>query len=124
MPKLSHDKKWEMFNKRLEKFMKLNDFFGLGTTYYEMADFQKKEGKDNNQMRGLGYKMKLKITEEELRRYSESGVLEKVEILSAPDSCNLCKKLTGKIISIKDAMTQKPIPNEKCEHKYGCRCGY
>jgi hypothetical protein len=45
MPKTSSDKRWARFNQKLQTLMKSNDFFGLGTTYYEMADFLDKEGR-------------------------------------------------------------------------------
>ncbi len=124
MPKLSPDEKWKRFNKKLNELMKVNDFFGLAITYYEMADFLKNEGKDNNHLRKIGYQMKLKLQSEELKRFTDSGVIKNVEILATDDSCESCKNLNHKILSIKEAQLKKPIPVEECTHKYGCRCTY
>lgn len=121
---LDNDKKWGKFNERLERFMKENDLFGLATTYYEMADFLSKEGKDNNHLRKYGYQIKLKLQTEEIKRYKNSGILEKLEILATEDSCEFCKKLNGKIFLIKEAELENPIPVKNCTHKYGCRCVY
>lgn len=104
--------------------MQENDFFGLGTTYYQMADFLKKEGKDSGHLRKIGYQMKIKFQSGELRRYEESGVLKRVEILSCDDSCGACKILNHKVFLIKEAKIKNPIPVEQCSHKYGCRCVY
>jgi len=124
MAKLSRDEKWRRFNEKLEKLMKENDLFGLAITYYEMADFLNKEGKDNKHLRKIGYQIKLKLQPKELKSYTDSGVLGKVEILACKDSCDACKNLNGKIFSIKEAELKNPIPVEDCIHKYGCRCVY
>lgn len=124
MPKLISDEKWKKFNEKLEKLMKGGDFFGLGATYYEMADFVKGEGKDEGQFRELGYQMKLHCTDTELSRYKVSGVIKEVSILCTGDSCNFCKTLNGKSFSITQAILDKPIPVRRCTHKYGCRCCY
>lgn len=103
--------------------MKSNDFFGLGTVYYEMANFLTSENKNPEQMRSLGYKMKLIFQKGQLGRMKTQGV-ERVKILAALDSCKNCLKLSGKIFKIEDALRNGPIPVEKCGHKYGCRCVY
>lgn len=124
MPKLKPDEKWKRFNQELVKLMREGDFFGLGTKYYEMADFLEKEGKDNRHLRKAGYQMKLRFQTEELNRIAGSGVVESVEILATSDSCGTCKKLNGKVLSIQEARQKNPIPVEECTHKYGCRCTY
>lgn len=123
MPKLSPDKQWESFNRKLQKFMQTNDWIGLGVTYYQMANFLKGEGKDSSQLRQQGYKVKLRRVEEELKRYDKQRI-KRVEILAISESCKNCKKMNGKVFSIKRAIESKPLPVESCEHEYGCRCGY
>jgi len=54
-----------------------------------------------------------------LKGYHESGVLEYVEILAAPDSCESCKKLVGKRYKLSEV---PELPNEHCIHELGCRC--
>ena len=106
--------------------MNANDFFGLGTTYYEMADFVEKEGGDPNIYRAIGYKMKLQsdTNARTLEGYLSSGHVSHVEILANPGSCNLCKKISGKKFSIEESVKNPPIPIKDCAHKYGCRCVY
>ncbi len=58
---------------------------------------------------------------QDLKRYQSSGVVKMVEFLSAPDSCDKCKSLHGKRISIKDALRVKALPIEDCDRGY-CRC--
>lgn len=124
MSRLNPDEKWERFNKRLEELMRSNDPFGLGTTYYEMANFLEKEGRESSQIRKLGYRMKLRIQTIELKRLKESGVVKEVEIIATDKSCEACKQLNDGVLSIQEALLRKPIPVENCGHKYGCRCIY
>jgi hypothetical protein len=56
----------------------------------------------------------------ELERYRSEG-LKLVEVLSAPDACESCKKLTGKHYKINDV---PELPYEHCTHKMGCRCTF
>ena len=119
------DKHWQTLNKHLEKYMKTNDFFMMGTTYYEMADFLKSEDKKlAKKYRELGYKMKIKaFPYEKLREFQESGY-DRVEILSAEDSCSHCKKLNRKRFNTKKEISKALLPIKECTHKYGCRCIY
>jgi len=123
MPKLSPDERWRRLNKKLIGLMKSNDFFGMGTVYYEMAGFLVSEGKNPRQTRELGYTMKLRFQKGELKRMKTQGV-RKIEILAADDSCGKCMKLNGKFFSIDNALKKNPLPVERCTHKYGCRCVY
>ncbi len=120
------DKRWQKYNQKLEKLMKANDFFGLGTTYYEMAAFVEKEGSDPKPYRELGFKMKhqAEMNRRNLEGYLESGYVSAVEIFGAADSCDLCKKSSGKRLSVQDAIISRPIPMKDCTHKYGYRCVY
>ena len=72
---------------------------------------------------------KLKFHQNELESLSKSGVT-KVQILAASDSCEECKKLAGKSISIHDAFNSELLPCRTCttdfiEGAHGdCRCCY
>lgn len=55
-----------------------------------------------------------------LEQYRRGGV-EYVEVFSAPDSCESCKKLAGKHYKIDEA---PELPNPNCTHEMGCRCNY
>jgi len=124
---LNSDKQWKWFNEDLEKFMKSGDFWRLGSTYYEMAVLVENEGKDGAYLRNLGYKIKLKVQEGNLRDIEKSdavNVLTGVEITACSNSCELCKGLNGKRFSIEDAKKYKPLPVRACAYECGCRCAY
>lgn len=118
------DKKWKFLNEDLEKFMKVNDFWSLGSTYYVMANFLEREGKDASHLRKLGYDMKLKVNEETLQNIEESDVVTGVEIIACSNSCELCKKLNGKCFTIDIAKKTKLLPVKECGYESGCRCVY
>ncbi len=58
---------------------------------------------------------------ETLKQYGESGVIQYVEILATPNSCESCKKLQGKRYKLNEA---PKLPNPSCTHELGCRCVY
>ncbi len=62
---------------------------------------------------------------ENLMQWNNFGVL-KVEVSSADNSCENCKKQNGKIYLIRDAIRNNPLPCKDCNNeKYGyCRCTY
>ena len=53
-----------------------------------------------------------------IAQYKKYGI-KSVEILSARDSCDECKKFAGKRYSLNNV---PELPHEKCTHEYGCRC--
>jgi hypothetical protein len=55
------------------------------------------------------------------KQYSESRVVQYVEILATPNSCESCKKLQGKRYKLSEA---SKLPNPNCTHKMGCRCTF
>lgn len=60
-----------------------------------------------------------------LKTYEESGVVKKVEIISAHDACSQCKEVAKKMYTIDEALTSPPLPVEGCTHEKGwCRCCY
>jgi hypothetical protein len=123
----SSDVKWRRYNIRLKTLIKKNDIYGLSTTYYEMAQFIEKEGKDPTKYRELGYQMRLRANppSEILRTMIDSKAVNTVEILAAgDDSCDFCKKLNGTKLNINEALENSPIPASECKHRYGCRCVY
>jgi len=131
MTKLSSKQKWTRadiqwgnLNKKLKKYMANNDFFMMGTTYYQMAEFLKKEDKNPNTVKLHGYKMKLKAIQNQVKNQNYPNFVTKHEILSATDSCKHCLKLNNKIVKLSKALKGNPLPIKRCEHKYGCRCCY
>jgi hypothetical protein len=55
------------------------------------------------------------------KQYKDSGVVQYVEILATPESCDSCKKLEGKRYKLSEA---PELPNPYCTHEMGCRCVY
>lgn len=53
-----------------------------------------------------------------LKQFKETGI-EYVEVLGAPDSCESCKEIAGKMYRLSEAPT---LPNPNCTHERGCRC--
>jgi hypothetical protein len=51
--------------------------------------------------------------------YKQSGVIKQVEILATQDSCDACKKISGKRFKLNDVIE---LPYEHCTHEMGCRC--
>jgi len=123
------DEKWRCFNEDLQKFIESNDFYSLGSTYYEMANFVKEEGKDNTYLLKLGYEAKLKVQKEGLKKYKKLEVCAGVEIIAVTNcpgnnSCKECVQLNGKVFSLDEAILKNPLPVKNCSHKFGCRCVY
>ena len=92
--------------------------------HFQQALFLQKEGKNPTKIRLLGFK-------EELIGYKKSGVLDKVEVLTAGEgACDNCKKLANKIFTIQEALDNEILPCKEClfdknEGGYGwCRCCY
>lgn len=120
---LSNDVIWSLFNKKIAR---TTDRKALSDIYFGMASLVAEEGRRNPcQFLEQHHRMNL-------MNYIEDGdVFEEVQILAAPNSCDSCKSLNGKIFSIKDALSQMPLPNKECtfkldpkhEHSW-CRCTY
>lgn len=51
--------------------------------------------------------------------YNQSGVIKQVEILAAQDSCDACKKISGKRFTLNEVLE---LPYEHCTDELGCRC--
>jgi hypothetical protein len=51
--------------------------------------------------------------------YKQSGVVKQVEILATQNSCDACKKISGKRFKLNNVIE---LPYEHCTHEMGCRC--
>lgn len=54
----------------------------------------------------------------DMASYRQGGV-KQVEIRAAEDSCEACKKISGRKFKLNEA---PELPHEHCTHKMGCRC--
>lgn len=110
---------WSFFNELLIK--NANDADKLRMIYYTMAELLHQEGKDNFKLLQLSAKATLDSLQ--LRNQS-SNLVFNFEIMGCRDSCDNCKKMDGKIISIEEAYLL-PVPCRECTHSIGfCRCTY
>jgi hypothetical protein len=108
-----NDVAWSLFNELLIK--NANDVDKLRMIYYTMAVLLHQEGKDNFKLLQLSAKATLDS-------FQLCGFEFKVEILGSSDSCDACKIMNGKIISMEEAYLL-PIPCRECTHRIGfCRC--
>jgi hypothetical protein len=106
---------WSIFNQLLIK--NVNDGNKLLINYYSMAVFLHQEGKDNFKLLQLSAKATLDS-------YQDSNLALNFQIISSKDSCENCKKMDGKIISIEQAYLL-PVPCRECTNSIGfCRCTY
>jgi hypothetical protein len=116
------DVTWAIFSDLLQKGMKEGEFQELSMIYYEMALFQNKRGKECFQLLQQAAKMRL-------NEYKQSGV-KKVQVQTVGDSCPACRKLEGRVFTVKQALEKMPIPCKKCTFKLYddqrgfCRCHY
>lgn len=111
-----NDTFWSLCNELLIK--SAYDYNKLRTIYYSMAIFLNQEGKDN-------FKLLQESARATLNQFSLSDLQINVEINGCSDSCDDCKKLNGKIISMDEAYSELPIPCKACSHSIGfCRCFY
>lgn len=106
--------------------MQSNDFYVLGTTYYEMAYFLKSRDKKYEHLKEKGYEMKKRAQIEAAKRWLDTGnVLSSLEIMANQGSCDECMKMNGHRVSLEESLENPPIPNKECNFEpYGCRCTY
>jgi hypothetical protein len=111
---------WSLFNESITKTRDLHKSKGI---YYLMSLFLHEEGRDYFATRQLSAKM-------ELMQERNSSIKLKAKIIAAKDSCEVCQKLDGRIMSVEEALEKMPVPCKECTHtisdnKRGfCRCMY
>ena len=111
----NNDVVWSLFNELLIK--NANDVDTLRMIYYTMAVLLHQEGKDNFKLLQLSAKATLDCIQ-------LSDLEFKVRIFGCSDSCDACKKLNGKILTMEEAYLL-PVPCRECTHSIGfCRCTY
>lgn len=117
------DLQWAASNAILQEAIKRNDVEAMTSIYWNQAIFLHREGRDCSHVKEA-------LNRVRLHEYLKEGVADSVEIITCKEaSCEACRKLEGKILSIKDALEQKPLPCKECsfeqENGFGwCRCLY
>lgn len=112
-----------LLNELTLKYIKNNDYQGLSHLYYTMALILDKAGKDFKECLAQSNKMNL-------LDFRTAGI-KKVRIRTAGEqSCSACKALSGKVISVDEALKSMPLPCEHCtssvhsDNPGFCRCQY
>jgi DNA-directed RNA polymerase subunit RPC12/RpoP len=116
---------WGVSNLLLEEAMKEGNWHRMKMIYFNQALFLHQEDKDC-------FKILQEVARCELKDKQKSGVVGKVEILTAgKQSCSACQKLAGKILTIEEALKEMPLPIKNCSFKLNpkaptgwCRCCY
>jgi hypothetical protein len=117
------DKKWQSFNLKLKEQMRANDFWGLSATYYEMAAFLDKQGSKFEHLKQIGDEMKREAFKQDVIAEMKGGYLTKIETYANSTACEECKKRSGTLVSVKEAINNMPVPFKECTNKY-CSCGF
>lgn len=111
---------WGLFNSAVISTRDLNN---LSMLYSTMARFLHEEGRDHLAAAQQSMIMTLK-------HYQKEKIVDKVEILGSGVSCEACKPLNGKILTIAEALASMPIPCPNCSNEATstgrgwCRCIY
>lgn len=109
---------WAILNERLLSAMKKSDWQQMKMLYWEQARLLYEQGKEF-------FRLLQEAARCELRNYQSSGVVKKVEILTAGNqSCEKCNVLSGKVFTINEALEIMPIPVKDCGNDGWCRCCY
>ena len=119
------DKKWQSFNRKLQKQVQDNDFWGLSATYYEMAAFLEEQGSEFEHLRQKGFEMKQEAARQYAKQNLQNVYVTKLETYANNDSCEECKKRSGTLVLLQEAIENPPIPVKECTSKpYGCKCTF
>ena len=105
------------YNELIFNYSKIAGYVGLSLLYKDLAILNKSEGIPYSHLLEQSYKQYIL----ECKPY-----FKEMYILSHPDSCDSCKKLHGKLISIEEALRTMPLPNKDCTCGHGefdCRYG-
>lgn len=101
--------------------LQTTDKFRLGGLYFRSAFIKYQSG--------FGFLADLQnLAKIDLSRYEQEGV-QQVTIHSV-DACEECQQLNGRVFTIQEALSERPIPCKKCTHGKNergdgwCRCRY
>lgn len=104
-----------------ELILEKTELFQLQSLYFRIALLKYKQGEEF--FPHLQQHAKLQLTSLKQKGY------DRVKI-SSIGSCEMCQQLNGRVLSVNEALKEKPIPNMKCTHeiekgKLGwCMCHY
>ena len=120
----SGDVLWSLYNRLA------HDFVTSGAAppaflYFLMAHYLYEDGRDFFHLLQQSRRM-------ELAHYKQLGFVEKVQIWTGRDaSCEACRTLHGRVLTLEDALEQMPVPCKDCTFDFRgtgqpgwCRCSY
>lgn len=151
-----HIEKYELLNKQemieksedevkmiQEELMENDPTFTLDDAYFYLLNNKIKKSRSNSEKAQLFYLKALLLdssgkdfTEDlvesrrlELMHLKTHEFVRKVQIISNPDSCKVCKADSDKVLSIEEALKLMPLPHKSCTRPFHsekgfCRCTY
>lgn len=60
----------------------------------------------------------------ELLHLKTHDYVRKVQIITNPDSCKICKRDSDQILTIEDALERMPLPHKDCSRPMNCETGF
>jgi hypothetical protein len=93
---------WETLNKRLLQAFTQCNWEEIKLIYYELAMFMQKEGRDT--FRFIHESLKSELAA------SQDSTFNRVEIITAADACEECKRKSGQIYTLEEIQAEPVIP--------------
>jgi len=108
-----------LLNNKIKQSKESRDLAGL---YYLKALLLDNSGKDP-------FGSLTEARKQELLHLKSHGFVKKVQIITNPDCCPVCKADSDKVLSIDEALAVMPLPHKDCSRKLQggsgfCRCTY
>src|SRR3989339_309860 len=120
-----HDTMWKLLNKKVQNYMKENDWERARIVYLDIASFLREEGKDTfNALLGMNKCKLLSLKDKDMEGFVIGVTIQTL------GGCEICSKLQGKEYTMDDALEINPIPVKECTTSIGdskkgwCRCSY
>ncbi len=106
---------WEKLNQRLFKALSERNWGEIKLTYYDLAMFMQKEGRDT--FRYIHESLKGEVAG------IQGSTFDQVELISAADACVACKTKAGEVYPLSEILTRKVVPHADCTNQ-PCRCTF
>jgi hypothetical protein len=112
---------WAVSNELLHEYAMAENYFNMKMLYFELAFFEKSMKNEYFSLLQESKRMELLDIKKNFRDNIDSQVV----IRCGETDCVICSRLDGKILTIKEALENMPIPPEHCSHNDGwCTCCY
>lgn len=112
---------WSVSNELLHEYAKSENFFNMKMLYFELAFFEKSMKNEFYSLLQESKRMELI----DIKKHLQDNVDAEVVIRCGETDCEVCSKNDGRIMTIREALEEMPIPPPKCSHNEGwCTCCY